>query len=90
MEFGEERPNPSADNSSNLGVGNWPAICRLAGMIHIPRRMRKKICSLALWPYMVPLFVVYTAEYAMQSGTWAAMGIPSVQSAEDRTASTNV
>ena len=38
----------------------------------------------ALWPYMVPLFAVYFAEYAMQSGTWAAMGIPDVQSAKDR------
>jgi hypothetical protein len=23
---------------------------------------------LSLWPYMVPLFVVYTAEYSLQSG----------------------
>ncbi len=28
----------------------------------------------ALWPYMVPLMVVYFAEYAMQSGTWTAIG----------------
>jgi hypothetical protein len=28
----------------------------------------------ALWPYMVPLFSVYFAEYAMQSGTWTAIG----------------
>jgi battenin len=26
--------------------------------------------------YMVPLLVVYFAEYAMQSGTWAAIGFP--------------
>ncbi len=31
---------------------------------------------LSLWPYMVPLFVVYAAEYAMQSGTWASIGFP--------------
>jgi battenin len=31
---------------------------------------------LSLWPYMVPLFVVYAAEYALQSGTWAAIGFP--------------
>ncbi|GBG31174.1 Protein BTN1 [Hondaea fermentalgiana] len=30
----------------------------------------------SLWPFTVPLFVVYIAEYAMQSGTWAAMGFP--------------
>ena len=27
-------------------------------------------------PYMVPMFVVYFAEYAMQSGVWAAIGFP--------------
>lgn len=32
--------------------------------------------TLALWPYMIPLFVVYFAEYAMQSGVWAAIGFP--------------
>jgi hypothetical protein len=30
--------------------------------------------TVALWPFMVPLFVVYFAEYAMQSGAWAAIG----------------
>ena len=29
-----------------------------------------------LWKYMIPLFVVYFAEYATQSGTWAAIGFP--------------
>jgi hypothetical protein len=28
---------------------------------------------LALWPWMVPLCVVYFAEYAMQSGVWASI-----------------
>ena len=27
-----------------------------------------------LWPYIVPLVVVYFAEYAMQTGTWTAIG----------------
>jgi battenin len=31
---------------------------------------------LTLWPYMIPLFVVYAAEYALQSGTWSAIGFP--------------
>jgi battenin len=31
---------------------------------------------LSLWPYMVPLFVVYAAEYALQAGTWTAIGFP--------------
>lgn len=32
--------------------------------------------TLSLWPFMIPLFLVYFAEYAMQSGVWAAMGFP--------------
>jgi battenin len=32
--------------------------------------------TLALWPYMIPLFVVYFSEYAMQAGVWAAIGFP--------------
>lgn len=31
---------------------------------------------LSLWPYMIPLFLVYAAEYALQSGTWTAVGFP--------------
>jgi battenin len=31
---------------------------------------------LQLWPYIVPLFTVYAAEYALQSGTWTAIGFP--------------
>eukprot|EP00434_Breviolum_minutum_P022983 symbB.v1.2.020276.t1/scaffold1692.1/size111236/5 len=31
---------------------------------------------LRLWPYTVPLFWVYAAEYLIQSGFWAAMGFP--------------
>jgi battenin len=31
---------------------------------------------LNLWPYIVPLFLVYAAEYACQSGAWTAMGFP--------------
>jgi len=32
--------------------------------------------TLALWPYMVPLAVVYFAEYLIQAGAWSAMGFP--------------
>ena len=32
--------------------------------------------TLALWPFMTPLFVVYFAEYAMQAGVWSAIGFP--------------
>eukprot|EP00980_Cylindrotheca_fusiformis_P021207 scaffold8150_cov118-Cylindrotheca_fusiformis.AAC.16 len=37
----------------------------------------KRFCLvLQLWPYIVPLFTVYAAEYALQSGTWTAIGFP--------------
>ena len=32
--------------------------------------------TLSLWPYMIPLFTVYAAEYACQGGAWTAMGFP--------------
>jgi battenin len=35
------------------------------------------------WPYMIPLFTVYAAEYACQSGAWTAIGFP-VTSTESR------
>jgi len=31
---------------------------------------------LSLWPYMIPLFIVYAAEYTLQSGIWTAIGFP--------------
>lgn len=31
---------------------------------------------LDLWPYTIPLFLVYFAEYAMQSGVWISIGFP--------------
>lgn len=38
---------------------------------------------LRLWPYIVPLFTVYTSEYALQAGTWTAIGFP-VEDVESR------
>jgi battenin len=31
---------------------------------------------MSLWPYIIPLFAVYVAEYALQSGTWTTIGFP--------------
>lgn len=39
--------------------------------------------TLSLWPYMIPLFAVYAAEYACQGGAWTAMGFP-VESVRSR------
>mmetsp|Transcript_17251 Transcript_17251/g.33874 ORF Transcript_17251/g.33874 Transcript_17251/m.33874 type:complete len:501 (+) Transcript_17251:58-1560(+) len=54
---------------------------------HLPRReltgpqhewsARERIeIFISLWQYTIPLFLVYFAEYVMQSGTWAAIGFP--------------
>ena len=41
-----------------------------------------QFCS--LWPYTIPLFLVYAAEYMMQAGVWASIGIPDVTSPSSR------
>ena len=37
---------------------------------------QRLVAVLRLWPYMIPLFVVYAAEYSLQAGTWTAIGFP--------------
>lgn len=32
--------------------------------------------TLSLYPYIIPLFLVFAAEYTMQAGTWTAIGFP--------------
>ena len=39
-------------------------------------KQRFNLVVTKLWPYMTPLFVVYVAEYTLQSGTWTAIGFP--------------
>ena len=39
---------------------------------------------LSLWPYTIPLFTVYAAEYACQAGAWTAIGFPTVHTAQAR------
>jgi hypothetical protein len=31
---------------------------------------------LSLWPYSIPLFTVYAAEYTIQAGVWSSIGFP--------------
>mmetsp|Transcript_17609 Transcript_17609/g.36114 ORF Transcript_17609/g.36114 Transcript_17609/m.36114 type:complete len:597 (+) Transcript_17609:186-1976(+) len=31
---------------------------------------------ISLWPYTIPLFTVYLAEYMLQAGVWSAIGFP--------------
>uniref|UniRef100_A0A7S0AUP9 Battenin n=1 Tax=Minutocellus polymorphus TaxID=265543 RepID=A0A7S0AUP9_9STRA len=47
------------------------------------RPLERLKLSASFWPYMVPLFTVYAAEYALQAGAWTAIGFP-VDSEEAR------
>jgi battenin len=38
---------------------------------------------MSLWPYTIPLFTVYAAEYIIQAGVWSSIGFP-VTSATSR------
>ena len=38
--------------------------------------------TLLLWPYLVPLFLVYWSEYAIQAGTWTAIAFDPSQVSE--------
>lgn len=70
---------------SSLGKRRQSANGMIGSGHRYPSTYAERMSALrALWPYMVPLFAVYFAEYAMQSGTWAAMGIPDVHSATNR------
>jgi len=62
------------------GTGDYERI------IPIPEMTGKQrfYLVLSLWRYMLPLFLVYAAEYALQSGTWTSIGFP-VQDRASRT-----
>ena len=38
----------------------------------------------SLWAFMIPLVVVYLAEYCLQSGIWPSIGVPEILSDDDR------
>ncbi|KAK2078042.1 hypothetical protein QBZ16_003910 [Prototheca wickerhamii] len=59
---------PSADQALRIQEQPGPSASLTA-------RERLRL-SLSLWPFTVPLFVVYFAEYSMQAGAWTAIGFP--------------
>ena len=46
--------------------------------------MQRLMEVLGLWYFIVPLTVVYFAEYFIQSGLWSSIGVPSAYVKEDR------
>ena len=66
----------SGDNINDESLSGAETTTK-SGVSELPRgRQEMMVAVLALWPYTVPLFTVYFAEYAMQSGAWAAIGFP--------------
>lgn len=62
------------DDSRNNSAGTASTIPILSiGKLDAIERFR---LTLSLWPYMIPLFVVYATEYALQSGVWTSIGFP--------------
>jgi hypothetical protein len=77
------RPFPSPSPSSSSSSSSSPSLhpgeegrggCDLSLAAASLTTRERLDATLALWPYMLPLCLVYFAEYAMQSGVWAAIG----------------
>lgn len=60
---------PNLQQYEKIGLEKKPTTDKLSCI----KRLR---VTMTLWPYIVPLIVVYFAEYTMQAGTWAAIGFP--------------
>ena len=61
--------NNNSNNSSGNSIHDNKDISSTSGK-------ERFFLVLGLWPYTVPLFTVYVAEYTLQSGTWTAIGFP--------------
>lgn len=70
-------PASVADDASAAAPAGSAPLTEGAAAISAAAHMtfRERLAATAqLWPYMVPLFLVYFSEYAMQAGTWTAIG----------------
>nr|CCA15854.1 cln3like protein putative [Albugo laibachii Nc14] len=73
-------------DTSRLSI--QPSYCRPAGhkyksvgkengrAAETPTLQAKLFMTVSLWPYILPLLLVYFAEYTMQSGVWSSIGFP--------------
>jgi battenin len=67
-----------ANDDDTNSPNTLPVLADLSAMGRF--RLQIALC----WPYMIPLFMVYAAEYACQAGAWTSIGFP-VTSIESRT-----
>jgi battenin len=84
-EFGAESSEPIAPhNNTDIDCRDTPVTIEFEDEADEPSiatsdmmtSLERFIAVLRLWPYMIPLFVVYAAEYSLQAGTWTAIGFP--------------
>lgn len=78
--------DPPSPPDSQRSLLNDPDVSqRSFDRIDINMSARERFFFVAsLWPFTIPLFLVFFAEYAMQSGAWAVIGFP-LESAAART-----
>lgn len=62
------------DASSELAVHGQSS--RSKKKVHEMTAWERTKFFATLWPYVIPLFVVYLTEYSLQAGTWTAIGFP--------------
>lgn len=63
-------------NESQALVGSENDINEKSAVVGGMSARERLMIVLGLWPYTIPLFLVYFAEYAMQSGVWISIGFP--------------
>ena len=85
----EDELNP-IHSSSQVGNAHGMHASAAGGLAHAERQCPDSLpagplnltarekCGVvfSLWPYAIPLFTVYMAEYMLQAGVWSAMGFP--------------
>ncbi|KDD73692.1 CLN3 protein [Helicosporidium sp. ATCC 50920] len=75
----EQRPLLALETASEGSIRGEAIVSSVRSMT-----ARERLgASLALWPCAAPLFLVFFSEYALQAGTWSAVGFP-VSDAEAR------
>ena len=80
----EDGNNDNSSNGCNISNSNSNSDFMVNAAVEMTLR-EQFLLVLSLWRFMAPLFTVYAAEYAMQSGTWAAIGFPvDSESARDK------
>jgi len=67
-------PGQCVEEEEELGRSSSPRVPE-PSISDLNALQRFKLVA-SLWPYIVPLFTVYAAEYACEAGAWTAIGFP--------------